>query len=267
MLRVLRRTFAAKAYENILHSTEGKVAVLQLNRPKQLNALSSGLIADLNDCLATYERDSNIGAIVLTGNERAFAAGADIKEMASKDYSTVYQTRMLETWNFISSIKKPIIAAVSGHALGGGFEMALMCDVIYASKTAKFGLPEVTLGTIPGAGGTQRLIREIGKSRAMEMILSAEIINAEEAFRLGLVSKIIDGDVVAEAKKTAEKIAKFSPISLSLAKEAVNSAYDLGLHQGLEYEKKLFWSTFATEDRKEGMSAFVEKRQANFKGK
>ena len=267
MLNILKRTFSSKAYQNIIHSIESQTSIIQLNRPKALNALNSAMVSELNDCLLEIEHNDSVKSIIITGSERAFAAGADIKEMSSKDFSEVFNSRMLDTWKFISSINKPIIAAVSGHALGGGFELALMCDLIYASKSAKFGLPEVTLGTIPGAGGTQRLIREIGKSKAMEMILTAEIIGAEEAYRLGIVAKVAESDVLGEAKKTAEKMNKFSGLALSMAKNCINKAYETGLREGVDYEQKVFWSTFATEDRKEGMLAFIEKRAANFKNK
>ena len=265
MLGLLKRTFSSKVYQNIIHTTEAQTSIIQLNRPKALNALNALMISELNECLAEIEQNEAIKTIILTGNERAFAAGADIKEMSGKNFSEVFNSKMLDTWKFITTINKPIIAAVSGHALGGGFELALMCDLIYASKSAKFGLPEVTLGTIPGSGGTQRLIREVGKSKAMEMILTAEIIGADEAFRLGIVSKVAENEVLEEAKKTAEKMNKFSGLALSMAKNCINKAYETGLREGVDYEQKAFWSTFATEDRKEGMLAFIEKRKANFK--
>lgn len=267
---IIRRLFssgqAPAEFKNLLVSLEDKTSIIQLNRPKALNALNNELIAELNNALKSADANPDVHSIIITGNEKAFAAGADIKEMSEKTYDETYSTRMLNDWNYVYSTRKPTIAAVAGYALGGGFELALMCDMIVAANNAKFGLPEVTLGTIPGAGGTQRLIREVGKAKAMQMILTGEFINAEEAYRLGLAVKVVE-NALTESKKLAKKINKFSSLTISVAKDAVKTAYETPLAQGLEYEKRLFWSTFATQDQKEGMSAFKEKRQAVFKNK
>jgi len=241
------------------------VGLVQLNRPKALNALCDGLVTELTEAVSAYDADSTIGAIVVTGNERAFAAGADIKEMLNKDYSTNLKIGLLKQWDNLSKCKKPIIAAVNGFALGGGCELAMMCDIIYAGEKAKFGQPEIAIGTIPGAGGTQRMIRSCGKSFAMEVCLSGNQITAQEALSRGLVSKVFPPEkLVGEAIKLAEKISEHSPLIVTLCKESVNYAYESSLSQGLRFEKNLFYSTFATDDRKEGMSAFTEKRKPNF---
>jgi len=255
------------AYENILVETRGRVGVITLNRPKALNALNAGLIADLGQALDAFEANDDIGAIVLTGSERAFAAGADIKEMASKSYMDVYlQDFITRGWERITTCRKPIIAAVAGHALGGGCEIAMMCDFILAADNARFGQPEINLGTMPGAGGTQRLARYVGKSKAMEMCLTGRTMDAAEAERAGLVSRIVPaGDLVAEAVRTAEKIAAMSRPVAMMVKESVNRAFETTLAEGVRFERRLFHSTFATEDQKEGMAAFVEKRQPQFK--
>ena len=249
--------------------SRGPVAVVTLNRPKALNALCDQLITELNAALETIDQDTEHGAIVITGSgQKAFAAGADIKEMKDKTFPGTYTKAMLGHWNQLSKINKPIIAAVNGFALGGGLELALMCDIIYASDNAQFGLPEITLGTIPGCGGTQRLIREVGKSKAMEMILTAEFIKAEQALDLGLVSKVVpQAELLDAAVGVGEKISKFSQPVAAMAKDCVNTAYETSLALGLDYEKKVFWSTFATHDRKEGMEAFDEKRKPDFKNK
>ncbi|RUS20052.1 ClpP/crotonase-like domain-containing protein [Endogone sp. FLAS-F59071] len=253
-------------YSHILTETRGKVGVVTLNRPKALNALSSDLFYELNDALGKYDEDDGIGAIVLTGSEKAFAAGADIKEMKDENAINCYKKNFLGHWTNITLIRKPIIAAVNGFALGGGCELAMMCDIIYAGDKATFGQPEIKLGTIPGAGGTQRLVKAVGKSKAMEICLTGSVnLNAEEAEKLGLVSKIVPADqLVAEAIKTAEKIAEMSQPMVQMIKEAINQSYELSLSSGLRFERRLFQSTFGTHDQREGMTAFVEKRKASF---
>lgn len=241
------------------------VGLVRLNRPKALNALCDGLVTELTEAVSAFDADDQVGAIVVTGSERAFAAGADIKEMLDKTYSSNVKIGLLKQWDNLSQCKKPIIAAVNGFALGGGCELAMMCDIIYAGEKAKFGQPEILIGTIPGAGGTQRMVRSCGKSFAMEVCLSGNQITAQEALSRGLVSKVFPPEqLVDEAIKLAEKISEQSPLIVSLCKESVNYAYESSLSQGLTYEKKIFYATFATDDRKEGMSAFTEKRKPNF---
>ncbi|KAI9907717.1 hypothetical protein PsorP6_003432 [Peronosclerospora sorghi] len=254
-------------YENIQTEVRGKVAIITLHRPKALNALCSPLIEELNGAAHAFDADPNIGAIIITGSgDKAFAAGADIKEMASKSFVEAYRTNMFANWGDITKVSKPVIAAVNGYALGGGCELAMLCDLIIAGDSAKFGQPEITLGTIPGCGGTQRLIRAVGKSKAMEMILTGNMIDAQQAERDGLVARVVPADqLLDEALKTANKIAGFSQPVIKMAKEAVNAAYEQSLQEGLKYESRLFWSSFATKDQKEGMAAFVEKRKAAFK--
>lgn len=240
----------------------GNVALIKLNRPKALNALCAGLMSELIEELNKIDENPEIGAIVLTGSEKAFAAGADIKEMQNRDFASNYRENFLGWWSNITGIRKPIIAAVNGYALGGGCEVAMMCDIIYAGEKAKFGQPEITIGTIPGAGGTQRLTRAIGKSRAMEMNLTGVPISATEAEAAGLVSKVFPPEsLLEEAVKTADKIASHSKIAVQFCKEATNAAYELSLAEGIRLERRLFQATFATNDRKEGMTAFVEKRK------
>uniref|UniRef100_A0A8C4DE30 Enoyl-CoA hydratase, mitochondrial n=1 Tax=Dicentrarchus labrax TaxID=13489 RepID=A0A8C4DE30_DICLA len=255
-------------YEYILVEKRGdqsNVGFIQLNRPKALNALCDGLMKEVGQALDAFETDSEVGAIVITGSDRAFAAGADIKEMQNRTFQECYGGNFLAHWNRVSTVKKPVIAAVNGFALGGGCELAMMCDIIYAGEKAQFGQPEILLGTIPGAGGTQRLTRAVGKSLAMEMVLTGDRINAQEAKQSGLVSKIYPVDqLVSEAVKCGEKIASNSKLVSAMAKEAVNAAYELTLAEGNRLEKRLFHATFATDDRKEGMTAFVEKRKASF---
>ena len=258
------------AYDNILVETRGEVGLITLNRPKALNALNSELFVDLNDALDKFEADETIGCIVLTGSQKAFAAGADIKEMQPKSFIDVYTEDFIggNGWERISRIRKPVIAAVAGYALGGGCELAMMCDFIIAAENAKFGQPEINLGVIPGVGGTQRLTRFVGKSKAMEMVLTARMMDAEEAERAGLVSRIVPvDDLLDEALKTAEKIAKLSLPVVMMAKESVNRAYDSPLGEGVLFERRLFHSMFALEDQKEGMAAFIEKRKPAFKNK
>jgi enoyl-CoA hydratase len=254
-------------YENILVETRGAVGLITLNRPKALNALSAGLIKDLGAALSIFEDDASIRCVVLTGSEKAFAAGADIKEMQSKTYADVHlEDFITRGWEAVSHFRKPIIAAVAGFALGGGCEVAMMCDFIIAADNAKFGQPEINLGVIPGAGGTQRLTRAIGKSKAMDMCLTGRQIDAAEAERSGLVSRVVPADsLIAETVKIAEKIAAQSlPVAL-IAKEAVNRSFETTLKEGLLFERRVFHATFALEDQKEGMKAFVEKRPAAFK--
>uniref|UniRef100_A0A8C4WW41 Enoyl-CoA hydratase, mitochondrial n=1 Tax=Eptatretus burgeri TaxID=7764 RepID=A0A8C4WW41_EPTBU len=246
----------------------GCVGLIKLNRPKALNALCENLIEELCQALDTLEGDDDVGAVVITGSERAFAAGADIKEMQDLNFQKCYSGSFLSSWNRLAEVKKPVIAAVNGYALGGGCEIAMMCDIIYAGQKAQFGQPEISLGTIPGAGGTQRLTRAVGKSRAMEMVLTGERITADEAKQAGLVSKVFAPEVlVEEAIKLGEKISRNSQLISAMAKEAVDAAFELSLTEGIRLEKRLFHTTFATEDRKEGMTAFGERRKPNFTNK
>ncbi|MGH6991392.1 MAG: enoyl-CoA hydratase [Stellaceae bacterium] len=257
------------AYENILVEEKGAVGIITLNRPKALNALCAALIAELGAALDGFEADDGIGAIVLTGSDKAFAAGADIKEMAPKSYMSAYLEDFITNgWERVTTCRKPIIAAVAGFALGGGCEVAMMCDTIIAADTAKFGQPEITLGIIPGAGGTQRLTRFVGKAKAMDMILTGRMMDAAEAERAGLVSRVVPTEKLsAEALAIAERIAALSRPSVMMAKEAVNRAYETTLHEGVRFERRLFHSLFATEDQKEGMAAFIEKRKPAFKNR
>ncbi len=255
-------------YENIICETRDAVGLITLNRPKALNALNSALIGELNQALKTFNDDKSVGCIVITGSEKAFAAGADIKEMQSKDYMDAYMDDFLGSWGHLADQRKPIIAAVAGYALGGGCEFAMMCDFIIAADNAMFGQPEIKLGTIPGAGGTQRLTRFVGKSKAMEMVLTGRMMDAEEAERAGLVSRIVPADeLVADALKTAQKIAAMSLPSVMIAKESVNRAYETTLAEGIRFERRVFHSLFATKDQKEGMQAFIDKRKAEFENK
>ncbi|MFM8799630.1 MAG: enoyl-CoA hydratase [Tagaea sp.] len=257
------------AYENILVETQGAVGIVRLNRPKALNALCAALIAELGTALDAFEADPAIGCVVLTGAEKAFAAGADIKEMASKSYMDVYLADFItQGWERVTTCRKPIVAAVAGYALGGGCEMAMMCDFILAADTAKFGQPEITIGTIPGSGGTQRLTRFVGKSKAMEMCLTGRMMDAAEAERAGLVSRVVPAaELMDEAIKTAAKIAGLSRPIVMMAKEAVNRAYETTLSEGVKFERRVFHATFATDDQKEGMAAFAEKRPPQWKNR
>jgi enoyl-CoA hydratase len=260
------RYFSGANYEYILVEKRGNVGLVTLNRPKALNALCNGLVAELNTQLKVFDQDDTVGAMVITGSERAFAAGADIKEMSTKTYMEAYKTDMLASWHDITKIKKPVIAAVNGFALGGGCELAMMCDFIIAGDGAQFGQPEVTIGTIPGCGGTQRLTRAIGKAKSMEMTLTGNRMDAEAAEKAGLVSRVVPaGELVDDAVKTAGKIAGFSQPIIAMAKEAVNAAYETTLDQGVLFERRLFHSTFATHDQKEGMDSFAGKRKPEWK--
>ncbi len=253
------------AYETILAETRGKTGLIRLNRPQALNALNSQLVSELTDALRAFDKDDAIGAIVLTGSEKAFAAGADIKEMQNLTFAEAYGQDFLGEAEGVSAIRKPIIAAVSGYTLGGGCELAMMCDFIIAADNAKFGQPEITLGIIPGIGGTQRLARFVGKSKAMDMVLTGRMMDAAEAERCGLVSRVVAQDVLLdEALKAAERIASFSQLSVMMAKESVNRAFETTLQEGLRYERRSFQALFATEDQKEGMAAFVDKRIPSF---
>ncbi|XP_026471424.1 probable enoyl-CoA hydratase, mitochondrial isoform X2 [Ctenocephalides felis] len=259
----------ASTYEFIKTEKVGaknNVLLITLNRPKALNALCDKLVCEINDVLDKHESDANVGAVVITGSEKAFAAGADIKEMQNKTYSETLRDNFLCHWSRIAQFRKPVIAAVNGFALGGGCELAMMCDIIYAGDKARFGQPEIAIGTIPGAGGTQRLTRSVGKSKAMEICLTGNMVTAEEAEKMGLVSKVFPADkLVDETVKLADKISSHSPLIVSLCKEAVNTALETSLQEGLHFEKRAFHATFATKDRLEGMTAFVEKRAPNFK--
>lgn len=252
-------------YENILLERHDRVALVRLNRPQALNALNEALMLELVGLAEALDADPGVGAIVITGSERAFAAGADIKEMADKTYMEMYAADWFSAWERLTSVRTPIIAAVAGHALGGGCELALMCDFIIASDTAKFGQPEIKLGVIPGMGGSQRLTRAVGKAKAMEMVLTGRVIGAEEAERAGLVARVVPGDqLIDDALTTAATVAGMSlPIAM-IAKEAVNAAFELTLAEGVHFERRVFHSLFATDDQKEGMAAFVEKRPAEF---
>ncbi|MAL97276.1 enoyl-CoA hydratase [Hydrocarboniclastica marina] len=253
-------------YNTLLFEMRGKVALITLNRPEALNALSPELTAELTDLLDQLETDDNVAVVVLTGSEKAFAAGADIKAMKDWSYMDVYKADFITaTWERISRFRKPTIAAVNGYALGGGCELAMMCDFIIASETARFGQPEITIGTIPGAGGTQRLARFIGKAKAMDMILTGRMMDAQEAERSGLVSRVLpSAELVEGTLKVAEQIARLSSPIAMMAKEAVDRAFETTLSEGIRFERRLFHSTFATRDQKEGMSAFSEKRKPQF---
>ncbi|MDE0813389.1 MAG: enoyl-CoA hydratase [Alphaproteobacteria bacterium] len=255
--------------EYILVEKKDTIGVIILNRPEAMNALCAGLIAELAGALDEFEADDDICVIVITGSDKAFAAGADIKEMADKSYMDVYESDFITVgWERVASCRKPTIAAVAGYALGGGCEMAMMCDIIIAADTAMFGQPEITIGAIPGAGGTQRLTRFVGKAKAMEMCLTGRMMGAEEAERSGLVSRIVSAaDLMDDALKTAAKIASMSRPITMMAKESVNRAYETTLAEGVLFERRTFHSTFATEDQNEGMTAFIEKRKPKFKNR
>lgn len=261
----LMSTALKTEYEFIKAEVSGNAGLITLNRPKALNALCDGLLADVIHAARAFEVDNNVGAIVITGSEKAFAAGADIKEMSERNYIECYTQNLFESWTDITKINKPTIAAVSGYALGGGCELAMMCDIMIASESAKFGQPEITLGVIPGCGGTQRLVRAIGKSKAMEMILTGNMIDANQAERDGLVCRVVPNDeLLPAALKMANKIASFSRPSVAMCKETVNAAYELNLAEGLRFERRIFHSMFSMKDQKEGMGAFKEKRKAEW---
>ena len=257
------------AYKTILLEKKGAVALITLNRPEALNALNGQLMDELTDALLAVEVDDDIGVTVITGSEKAFAAGADINEMAAKDYMDVFMEDFITAnWEQASRCRKPVIAAVAGYALGGGCELAMMCDMIICADNAKFGQPEIKLGVMPGAGGTQRLTRQIGKSKAMDMILTGRMMNAQEAERSGLASRVFPlDDLITETLKIAQGIAELSRPSVMLSKEAINRAYETTLSEGVRFERRVFHSLFSTEDQSEGMEAFVEKRKPRFKNK
>jgi enoyl-CoA hydratase len=256
------------AYANILVERRGPVGIVRLNRPQALNALNRALIAELGEAFDDLEGDAAIAAIVLTGNEKAFAAGADIKEMAEKTYIEAYTEDFIKGWERVAQCRKPVIAAVAGFALGGGCEVAMMCDIVIAAETARFGQPEINLGIMPGVGGTQRLPRFIGKAKAMDLCLTGRMMDAAEAERLGLVSRIVPADrLMEEAMAIGEKIASLSVPSAMMVKESVNRAFETTLAEGVRFERRLFHSTFATEDQKEGMAAFIAKRKPQFRNR
>lgn len=258
----------ATTYKNILTSVEDNIGIVTLNRPSVLNALSHELMGELVDALEKFDRDDKVRAIVLTGSERAFAAGADIKEMSDETSISIMLKDQFATWDRVKNVRKPIVAAVSGFALGGGCELAMTCDIIIASETAQFGQPEINIGVIPGAGGTQRLTRCVGKYKAMEMILTGRPVTAREAEQIGLVNKVVPVEMyLDEAKQLAKEIAKRPPIAVQLAKEAVLKTFDVPITEGLHFERKNFYALFSSQDQKEGMKAFLEKRAASFVGK
>jgi enoyl-CoA hydratase len=255
-------------YDTLLTKTLGGVGIITFNRPQALNALSHQVTSELTQALQVYDADPAIGCIILTGSEKAFAAGADIKEMAPKSFADVYSEDFITaTWEELTRTRTPVIAAVSGFALGGGCEFAMMCDMIFASETAKFGQPEIKLGVIPGSGGTQRLTRFVGKSKAMDMILTGRMIDAQEALTMGLVARVYPvADLLAETIKAAEAIASYGRLAVMAAKESVNRAFETSMSEGVRFERRLFHGLFGTTDQKEGMAAFMEKRPAKFTG-
>ncbi|WP_159709493.1 enoyl-CoA hydratase [Geminicoccus flavidas] len=254
------------AYTNILVDRRDGVGLITLNRPKALNALNDELVAELNLALDGFDADPEIAATVITGSEKAFAAGADVKQMAQMSFADAYESDFIAAWARIADKRKPLIAAVAGYALGGGCELAMMCDIIIAADNARFGQPEINLGTLPGAGGTQRLVRAVGKAKAMDMVLTGRMMDAVEAERSGLVTRVVPAsELVEEALKIGQAIATKSRIAVRMAKDAVNAAFETTLAEGLRYERRAFYASFATEDRTEGMNAFVEKRSAEFR--
>ncbi|UUP17720.1 enoyl-CoA hydratase [Nitratireductor thuwali] len=256
------------AYETILVETRGRVGLITLNRPKALNALNSKVLEEVVAAAEAFDENAKVGAIVITGSEKAFAAGADIKEMQPKTYIEAYMEDFFADWERLTRIRKPVIAAVAGYALGGGCELAMMCDFILAADNAKFGQPEITLGVMPGMGGSQRLTRFVGKSKAMEMCLTGRMMDALEAERSGLVSRVVPaGELIEEALKVAGKIAEFSLPAVMMVKETVNRSYEMTLAEGLRFERRVFHSMFALADQKEGMAAFTEKRSAQFRNR
>ena len=256
------------AYENVIVETRGKVGLIRLNRPQALNALNRALMTDLTHALNAFEADANIGCIVITGSDKAFAAGADIKEMAEKTFAEAYLGDFAANWDRAATVRKPVIAAVAGFALGGGCELAMQCDILIAADNAKFGQPEIKLGVIPGIGGTQRFTRAVGKAKAMDIMLTGRMMDVNEAERAGLVARIVPlAYLLDEAIKTAETIASMSLPSVLAAKEAVNVAFETSLAEGVRFERRVFHSMFATADQKEGMAAFIAKRPAKFENK
>jgi enoyl-CoA hydratase len=255
----------AMAYQTIIVETKGRVGIVRLNRPSALNALNAQVIEELAAALDGFEADDGIGCIVITGNEKAFAAGADIKEMQAKTYMSAFKEDFITRWYRVANVRKPILAAVAGFALGGGCELAMTCDIIIAADTAKFGQPEIRLGVMPGAGGTQRLIRQVGKAKAMEMCLTGRMMDAAEAERANLVARVVPAaSLMDEALRTAETIASMSlPIAM-MTKETVSRAYETSLSEGIRFERRVFHSQFAVADQKEGMAAFIEKRTPKF---
>jgi enoyl-CoA hydratase len=256
------------SYQNIIVETKGRVGIIRLNRPQALNALNRALIGELIQAIDAYEADETVGCLLITGGDKAFAAGADIKEMADKTFIEAYLGNFAADWDHATRTRKPIVAAVAGFALGGGCELAMHCDIIVAADTAKFGQPEIKLGVIPGIGGTQRLTRAVGKAKAMDMILTGRMMDAAEAERSGLVARVAPAaSLMDEAMKVAETIANFSLPSVLAGKEAINRAFEGGLAEGVVFERRIFHALFATEDQKEGMKAFVEKRKPQWKNK
>ncbi len=256
------------SYQNIIVETRGKVGIIRLNRPQALNALNAALIGELTRAVQTFEADAGVACIIVTGSEKAFAAGADIKEMADKSYMDAFMGDFAANWDALSRARKPVVAAVAGFALGGGCELAMMCDVVIAADTAKFGQPEIKLGVIPGIGGTQRLTRAVGKAKAMDLCLTGRMMDAAEAERSGLVARVVPAaSLMDEAMKVAETIASMSLPSLMIAKESVNRAFETTLAEGMRFERRVFHSLFATADQKEGMAAFVAKRPAKFENR
>jgi enoyl-CoA hydratase/carnithine racemase len=256
-------------YETLIVEKTDGYALIRLNRPEALNAFNNKLMDELTDCVGALDRDDAVRCLVITGSEKAFAAGADIKEIASNDYLSAWKDGLISrNWEAVARCRKPVIAAVAGYALGGGCELAMMCDFIIAADTAKFGQPEITIGVIPGAGGTQRLPRFASKGKAMDLILTARMMDAAEAERCGLVSRVVPADkLMEEARAAAAKIASFSPVAVQMAKDVVNSAFETPLTEGVKLERRIFHSLVAFEDQKEGMSAFAEKRRPDFKGR
>ena len=256
------------AYENIVVESKGRVGIIRLNRPNALNALNRALIAELTQAIDAFDKNDNIGCLLITGSDKAFAAGADIKEMADKTFIQAYGGNFAADWDRAAHARKPIVAAVAGFALGGGCELAMHCDIIIAADTAKFGQPEIKLGVIPGIGGTQRLTRAVGKAKAMDLVLTGRLMDAAEAERSGLVARVVPAaNLMDEAMKVADTIAGMSLPSVMAGKEAVNVAFEVPLAEGVRFERRVFHSLFATDDQKEGMKAFVEKRKPNWKNR
>ena len=255
-------------FENIIIRRESAVAILQLNRPKVLNALNALMMAELCEALESLDRDETVRCLILTGDEKSFAAGADIRELVGAGSIEIMQKNTVALWTRVQAIGKPLIAAVSGYALGGGCELALACDMIVASEDARFGQPEINIGVIPGAGGTQRLARILGKHKAMELVLTGRTLTAREALQMGLVNRVVsDGSCLEEARKLAIEISEKSPLAVKLAKEAILKAQECSLREGIEFERKCFFLLLSSEDQKEGMNAFLEKRKPDFKGR